>query len=188
MDWSVWRSACIGRRISAPPLVTLGVCSWAIKCPPPTMPNSPPQANGSEEGLLLSKMPVIFQVFLRSGHWKVIQTAKTGVAMRGQNGWPSGKRSAFFRLKRLGCIDCGYPARRNCFTLARAWCAPGFWHICWKGGQPAHRQSTFFAGPLECSWVVASSWLPHHRLELENDVIAAPVLSTGTIPQAQFLG
>lgn len=57
-----------------------------------------------------------------------------------------------------------------------------------KGGQPTHRQSTLFAGPLEYSWVLGSSWFPHQRLELENDVIAASILSTGTIPQAQFLG
>ena len=57
-----------------------------------------------------------------------------------------------------------------------------------KGGQPTHRQSALFTGPLECSWVLDSSWFPHQRLELENDVIAASVLSTGTIPQAQFIG
>jgi hypothetical protein len=30
--------------------------------------------------------------------------------------------------------------------------------------------------------------LSHQRLELENDLIAAYVLETGTIPAAQFLG
>jgi len=57
-----------------------------------------------------------------------------------------------------------------------------------KVGQPEHRQGSIFAGAMECSWVVGSSWLPHHRLELENDLIAAYVLSTGTIPQAQCIG
>ena len=57
-----------------------------------------------------------------------------------------------------------------------------------KRGQPTHRQSALFTGSLVCSWVIVSSWLPHQRLELENDLIAAYVLSTGTIPQAQFIG
>jgi hypothetical protein len=41
---------------------------------------------------------------------------------------------------------------------------------------------------MECSWVGAASWWPHQRLELENDLIASYILSTGTIPQAQFIG
>jgi hypothetical protein len=56
-----------------------------------------------------------------------------------------------------------------------------------KGGQPSHRQSSIFASTLECSWIVAPSWLAHQRLELENDLMAAYVLSTGTIPPAQFI-
>ena len=47
-----------------------------------------------------------------------------------------------------------------------------------------------FAAPvrLECSWTINNDWLSHHRLELENDLIAAHVLETATIPAAQFLG
>ena len=41
---------------------------------------------------------------------------------------------------------------------------------------------------LECSWTINDAWLPHQRLELENDLIAAYVLETGSIPAAQFLG
>lgn len=54
----------------------------------------------------------------------------------------------------------------------------------------AGAQGEIFAGvsSLECSWVVGDAWLPHQRLELENDLIAAHVLSTGTAPAAQFLG
>lgn len=41
--------------------------------------------------------------------------------------------------------------------------------------------------PLECSWVVGA-WLPHQRLELENDLIAAHVLVLEAVPPAQFIG
>ena len=41
---------------------------------------------------------------------------------------------------------------------------------------------------LEASWVLDDGWLPHHRLELENDLIGAHVLETGTIPASQLLG
>ena len=44
------------------------------------------------------------------------------------------------------------------------------------------------AAPLECSWVMNDAWLPHHRLELENDLIASHLLVTGEIPVAQFQG
>lgn len=57
-----------------------------------------------------------------------------------------------------------------------------------KGKQPTHRQSALFTRALECSWVIGSAWLPHQRLELENDLIAAHVLAAGTIPRAQFFG
>ena len=39
---------------------------------------------------------------------------------------------------------------------------------------------------LECSWTINNDWFAHQRLE--NDLIAAYVLETGTIPAAQFLG
>ncbi len=38
-----------------------------------------------------------------------------------------------------------------------------------------------------CSWVMGDL-LPHQRLELENDLIAAHLLATGRVPMAQFLG
>jgi hypothetical protein len=51
------------------------------------------------------------------------------------------------------------------------------------------RQGQTFAGaaPLECSWVLGD-WLDHQRLELENDLIAAHVITTELVPSAQFLG
>lgn len=55
---------------------------------------------------------------------------------------------------------------------------------------PAHAQAPIFSlhTRFECSWVLNEAWLPHQRLELENDLIAAHLLRTGTIPAAQFLG
>lgn len=55
---------------------------------------------------------------------------------------------------------------------------------------PEHDQSRIFAAHtrFECSWVFSDLWLPHHRLELENDLIAAHLLGTGQIPAAQFAG
>lgn len=55
---------------------------------------------------------------------------------------------------------------------------------------PEHAQARVFAGQtrFECSWVLNDTWLSHHRLELENDLIAAHMLNTGKIPAAQFLG
>jgi hypothetical protein len=44
------------------------------------------------------------------------------------------------------------------------------------------------AQSLEYSWVANSDWLPHQRLELENDLIAAYLLERGQVPKAQFLG
>jgi hypothetical protein len=59
-----------------------------------------------------------------------------------------------------------------------------------KCGRPGHCQGAIFGTPdgVECSWVLGASWLPHQRLELENDLIAAHLLTTGTAPAAQFLG
>ena len=42
------------------------------------------------------------------------------------------------------------------------------------------------ARPLTCSWVANANWPDHQRLELENDLVAACVLATGTPPSAQF--
>ena len=36
------------------------------------------------------------------------------------------------------------------------------------------------------SWVINTAWEHHQRLELENDLIAAWVLATGSPPSAQF--
>lgn len=62
-----------------------------------------------------------------------------------------------------------------------------------------HRRSAIAAGspqgqalaaaqPLACSWVVSAAWKRHQLLELENDLIAAWVLATGSPPAAQFYG
>jgi hypothetical protein len=55
---------------------------------------------------------------------------------------------------------------------------------------PEQRQGDIFrsAGAFEASCVLNDHWLGHQRLELETDLIAAHVLSTGTVPPAQFLG
>lgn len=59
-----------------------------------------------------------------------------------------------------------------------------------KTRMPNDAQGSLFIAQslLECSWVINDAWQPHQRLELENDLIAAHVLETGTIPAAQFLG
>jgi hypothetical protein len=44
------------------------------------------------------------------------------------------------------------------------------------------------AGPLEYSSVANPGWSSRHRLELENDLIAAHVLATGSVPAIQFRG
>lgn len=59
-----------------------------------------------------------------------------------------------------------------------------------KAQNPKTEQGQVFAnaGILECSWVINNSWAHHHRLELENDLIAAHFLFMKTVPTAQFLG
>lgn len=59
-----------------------------------------------------------------------------------------------------------------------------------KTDKDGHAQGQLFsdAGELELSWVQGRGWPKHHRLELENDLIAAHLLKTGQIPAAQFLG
>jgi hypothetical protein len=54
----------------------------------------------------------------------------------------------------------------------------------------SNRQAVHFYDPaaLECSWVANNGWLSHHRLELENDLIAAHLVAVERIPDAQFLG
>ena len=41
---------------------------------------------------------------------------------------------------------------------------------------------------LECSFVANGPWHRHQRQELETDLIAAHVLTTGLVPPAQFIG
>lgn len=58
-----------------------------------------------------------------------------------------------------------------------------------KVARSDHPQARWFSAPdLECSWTTNHGWLPHQRLELENDLIAAHVLEHGASPSAQFLG
>ena len=59
-----------------------------------------------------------------------------------------------------------------------------------KMSRPQHPQGEIFqrAPKLVLSFVESEHWLKHHRLELENDLIAAHVSGTGHIPNAQFLG
>lgn len=55
---------------------------------------------------------------------------------------------------------------------------------------PGDPQGLFLAAAdqIQASWVLNDAWLDHHRLELENDLIAAYVLATGDRPDMQYLG
>jgi hypothetical protein len=55
---------------------------------------------------------------------------------------------------------------------------------------PDHSQGAIFGAEprLEVAWVLNGTWLSHHRLELETDLIGSHVLTTSTVPAAQFLG
>ena len=59
-----------------------------------------------------------------------------------------------------------------------------------KAKKSHNAQSDIFgaAERLECSWVFNQTWLPHHRLELECDLIGAHLLFCGAAPSAQFIG
>ncbi len=59
-----------------------------------------------------------------------------------------------------------------------------------KINNPSHPQGSIFRSleRLECSWVLDEHWKSHHRLELEYDLIAAHLIETGDLPEAQFLG
>jgi len=72
-------------------------------------------------------------------------------------------------------------ANLMCFDLAAHWR---------KTLNVNDRQGRIFgAAPnLECSWALNDIWLPHQRLELENDLIAAHVITSSTVPAAQFIG
>lgn len=51
------------------------------------------------------------------------------------------------------------------------------------------RQAQLFRQPeVEVGWMALPGTPAHHLLELENDLISAYMLSTGTVPAAQFLG
>jgi hypothetical protein len=53
-----------------------------------------------------------------------------------------------------------------------------------------NQQDRVFAAaqPLESSWVESEDWHRHQREELENDLIGAHLLFTGSVPPAQFIG
>ncbi len=53
-----------------------------------------------------------------------------------------------------------------------------------KGGSPTAKQRDWFSGLIQCSWVLNANWHDHQRLELENDLIAAYLLSTGRAPRS----
>ena len=58
-----------------------------------------------------------------------------------------------------------------------------------KARVEGHRQGSIFdRGGLECSFVLNDEWFDHQRMEIENDLIAAHVLTTGEVPEAQFIG
>lgn len=59
-----------------------------------------------------------------------------------------------------------------------------------KGLGGTGAQALLFRDPetLACSWISNPLWVTHQRLELENDLIAAHLLETGSVPPAQFLG
>lgn len=59
-----------------------------------------------------------------------------------------------------------------------------------KRNQKEHKQGCIFStySPLRISYIENNIWKRHHRLELENDLIAAHVLNIESIPIAQFQG
>lgn len=59
-----------------------------------------------------------------------------------------------------------------------------------KLGAPGHAQGAIFRAQtrIECSFVANGAWSELHRLEIENDLIAAHILATMQVPRAQFLG
>jgi hypothetical protein len=77
----------------------------------------------------------------------------------------------------LGLIYIGQGAVRARLAAHRA-----------KAATLRGRQGVFFAGAIECLWVLNGGWYGHQRLELENDLIGAYLLATGEVPPAQFRG
>jgi hypothetical protein len=57
-----------------------------------------------------------------------------------------------------------------------------------KSQLEGHRQRAAFSGALESSWARLSGYSPTQLLEIECDLIASHALTTGSVPEAQFLG
>ena len=59
-----------------------------------------------------------------------------------------------------------------------------------KCRKPGDAQGDVFgaAERLQCSWVLNDEWMPHHRLELECDLIGSHLLGRSVVPPAQFVG
>jgi hypothetical protein len=104
--------------------------------------------------------------------WMPIQDGLAGIPPSGANG--------LYRLRRvqdeaLLYIGQGHVSARLAAHVRRV-------------VRPSERQADLLAGDIECSWVLDAAWHMTQRLELENDLIAAYVLETATVPPAQFLG
>ena len=86
-----------------------------------------------------------------------------------------------YRLRAAGAVDLIYIGQGLIGSRIAA-------HMM-KRTIAGHAQGGVFAaaGPLEASWVEAAVE-SHQLLELENDLIAAHVLTVGNVPAAQFLG
>lgn len=106
-------------------------------------------------------------------HWSAVMAATADI---------SPGASGLYRLRRTHSPDLLYIGEGKIATRLMA-------HLS-KIGDPHQRQGVIFADPtdVEMSWVVNHDWHKHHRLELENDLIAAYILATGRLPEAQFLG
>jgi hypothetical protein len=57
-----------------------------------------------------------------------------------------------------------------------------------KSQLEGHRQRVAFSGALESSWAGLPDYSPPQLLEIECDLIASHALTTGSAPEAQFLG
>jgi len=99
------------------------------------------------------------------------------------NGVPAPRgKSGLYRIRRVGDDSLVYLGQGIVAVRLRD-------HLR-RGRQDDHPQAAYFHahGTLEASWTLCDGWLDHQRLELENDLIAAHVLSFGSAPAAQFLG
>lgn len=93
-----------------------------------------------------------------------------------------GEQAGLYRLKRATSDELIYLGQGVVKRRLEA-------HLA-KGITPKHSQSLMFRNPesIQVSWALNAGWMDHHRLELENDLIAAHVISIGCPPTAQFLG